>query len=324
MLKTLIATLVLAMSYSAHVFADESQENQPKSKAKIQDVNGKKNKVEGDIDEEITNAKLRAESGSKSKFSLSATATYTGGSIVNAFGTERPNIKGTPEQQVNSSMGGGLNGRYRWTKNDSFTAGTTYGIMTPLQGDVHKTPNQFNVFDPNVAYNHVSKVMGFQTVAVLGYAYGTSNESRNVDLTHQFGVAYNAMYAFKNRITAGAQVAADYNVYTSAPGDNKAGANPDQYGGDKRVDWDFAIYPQAEYQFNDTFSARTVFGYFNWKHLYGDSNQARLLQTFVYQSIGVGISVARDVFLYPNVQFLPGNLHSDFTNVAMTATLNIF
>ena len=317
--------VLLAMGFSAHVYADDnSAADQTKNKVKVEDVNGRKNKVDGDIDQEITNAKLRAESGSKSKFSLSATATYTGGTITNAFGTERPNIKGTPEQETHTSIGGGFDARYRWTKNDSFTLGTTYAIMTPFQGNVHTSKSQYNLFDPAIAYNRVGKVGGFQTVATVAYAYGTSTASTAVDLTHQVGVAYNAMWDFHNGFSAGAQVAADYNYYTSRPGDNKVGADPGNYGGDSRVDWDFAIYPQAEYQFNDMISARTVFGYFNWKHLYGDTNRTRLLQEFVYQSLGIGISVARDFFLYPNIQFLPGNLHSQYTNVGLNATLNVF
>ena len=318
---------MLAMGLSAHVYADDnSSADSTKSKVKVEDVNGRKNKVDGDIDEEITNAKLRAESGSKSKFSLSVTANYTGGSITNAFGSERPNIKGTPEQETRTSLGGGFEGRYRWTKNDSLTLGTTYQVMTPFQGNVNSKSSQYNLFDPTVAYNRVGKVGAFQTVATVAYAYGTSEASQSVDLTHQFGGSYNLMYAFKNGWSLGVMVGADYNTYTSRPGQNAKGAKgmAGQYGGDSRVDWDLGIFPQAEYQFNDRISARTVFGYFNWEHLYGDTNTSRLLQQFVYQSLGVGISVTRDVFLYPNVQFLPGNLHSQYTNVALNATVNVF
>ena len=324
--KIFLPALLLTLSFSVRSFAaDEKKKSEGQSDLKIEDVNSQKNKVAGDIDEEITNAKMRAESGSKSKWSLSTTETYTGGAISSPFAADRPNIKGTPEAQRLTSIGGGLNGRYRMTKNDSFTAGTTFAIMTPFEGQPSDGTQQFNVFDPNVGYNHSAKVGAFQTAAILGYSYGTSNESRAVDMTHQFGGAYNAMHDFHNGLTAGAQVAVDYNLFTTAAGTS---SNPDThrrgYGGDTRVDWDFAIYPQAEYKINDTFSARTVFGYFNWKHLYGDVNTARLLHTFTYQSLGIGISVTRDIFLYPNVQFIPDNMRSNFTNVAMSATINIF
>src|SRR5690606_13721252 len=125
--------------------------------------------------------------------------------------------------------------------------------------------------------------------------------------------------------TVGSSVAMSYNFYESDPGAQTEGdTQTSAYGGDRRTAWTAAIYPYAEYSFNDTFSARTVFGYFNWKHLYGDDNRYRLLQTFVYQSVGVGVSVTRDIYLYPNIQFVPDNIRNDFTNVALSATINMF
>jgi len=44
----------------------------------------------------------------------------------------------------------------------------------------------------------------------------------------------------------------------------------------------------------------------------------------VYQSVGLGISVTRDIFLYPNIQFIPSDIRSDRTNIAMSASINIF
>jgi hypothetical protein len=38
----------------------------------------------------------------------------------------------------------------------------------------------------------------------------------------------------------------------------------------------------------------------------------------------VGYSVTRDIFLYPNIQFLPNQVASDMTNVGIQATINVF
>jgi len=46
--------VLLAMGFSAHVYADDnSAADQTKNKVKVEDVNGRKNKVDGDIDQEI-------------------------------------------------------------------------------------------------------------------------------------------------------------------------------------------------------------------------------------------------------------------------------
>jgi hypothetical protein len=325
MIKVLISALALSLSFYAHA-QEQTSATEGETKMKMEDAADKKNKVDGDIDQEITNARMRAESGSKSKFSLSSSISYTGGSLQKPFAEERPNLAGTPETQTSTSADVGLDARYRWTKNDSFTAGTSFGIYTPFQGDMDGNENQLNVYNPNIGYSRVGKIGSLQTVFGVSADAGTSKESRNIDYLAGVGASYNALHAFQNGLTVGSSVALSYNFYESDPGAATKGGTqkPGYYGGDRRTEWIAAIYPYAEYTFNDTFSARTVFGYFNWKHLYGDDNRARLLQTFVYQSLGVGISVTRELYLYPNIQFVPDNIRDDFTNVALSATINMF
>ena len=43
-----------------------------------------------------------------------------------------------------------------------------------------------------------------------------------------------------------------------------------------------------------------------------------------YQSMGIGMAVTRDIYLYPNVQFLPLDMRSDLTNVGMSANISFF
>jgi hypothetical protein len=317
-------TLVLALALPFGAYAAEEQKSEAgKSSVKIEDAANKKNKVDGNIDEEITNAKLRAESGSKSKFSLSSSMAYTGGSISRPFGKDRPNIVGTVGEQTRTSGDLGLDARYRWSKASSVTVGTSFGIMTPLHGDTDKNESQLNMFDPNVAYNIVGKFGEIQTNAAVAYYHGTSQESDLIDRDGRLYATITPLRVFQNGLTLGLAADATYYMYGSKPGQNAEGASS-SYGGDARTSWDVALYPFMEYAINDKFSARTVFGYFNWRHVYGDDNKYRLLQKYVYQSIGIGYSVSRDVYLYPNVQFAPDNVRSDFTNVAISATVNMF
>lgn len=322
MLKAPLFGLVLTLIF-AGLASSAEEPKAPQSSLKIEEVTDQKNKVDGDIDQEIQNARLRADSGSKSKFSLSLKGAFTGGSIESPIGENRPKLSADPSAQAFTTFDLGTNARYRWTKNDSLTLGTGFGFVTPLQGRVNGKNDAINVNDPNVAYSRVAKVFGLQTVGSVSYAYGTSITSLSLDATHQVGISYNMMKDFGHGFNAGASVATGYNFYSSTAGENAA-AKTNIYGHDKRTDYSINIYPQAEYAISKTASARTVFGYFNWRHLYGDQNSYRLLQTYVYQSFGIGWAVTRDIYLYPNVQFVPDNIRSDFTNVAMSATINIF
>lgn len=323
MIKTMLSALVLALSFSGAAFAEEvSSEGQ--TTMKVEEATQKKNKVDGDIDQEITNAKLRAESGSKSKWSLSLQGGYTGGSLSRPFGLERPLLSGEPGIQTYTSADLGFDARYRLTKNDSFTLGSSISSVTPFQGNV-SGGDPVSINDPSVGYSRVGKILGLQTVAGISYAYGTSISSKDADVTSQWGLSYNAMKSFQNGLSVGMSVGTGYNFFSSKAGESKnEDLQSSRYGGDRRTEWSLGLYPQAEYEFNDRYSIRTVFGYFNWKHLYGDQNRFRLLQTYVYQSVGVGISINRDIYLYPAVQFVPDNIRSDFTNFALSATINVF
>lgn len=318
----LAAVLALFTFVSAQVLAEETSSSaQGETKMKVEDAKG--NKVDGDIDEEITNQKLRAESGSKSKYSMSMSLAYTGGSVSRPFGVERPNLGGLPGTQTVTSVDGTIAARYRATKNDSFTLGVGVGLYTPFHGDVDANDNQFNVYDPSLGYSRAFAAGGLQNIAELGVGIGTSKESRDIDYLTSVSAEYTLLKSWQNGLSFGVASALSYSFYDSEPGENASTAIK-QYGGDRRTEWFVALYPFAEYQINDTFSLRTVFGYFRWRHLYGDDEQLRLLKITNYQSVGVGMSVTRDIYLYPNVQFIPEDITSDRTNVALSATINVF
>jgi hypothetical protein len=323
-IRLAIFVIIGAMGLQGHA-APANIKSTNKSKMKINDVTDKKNKVEGDIDKEITNARLRAESGSKSKWSLSTSMNYSGGSVSRPFGEERPNLSGVPENQVDTGILGTMRTRYRWSKNDSIAAGISMGVKTPFQGDVNSNENQLNFGDPFLAYNRTWAMLGLQNSWSITGSVGTSDESQNIDQMSSLATDYNLMKAFQNGFSVGFTASGWYNFYESAPGDNEKTALPE--GSDKidrRTEYQINLLPTAEYKFNDMFSFRTMFGYFRWRHLYGDYQGARMLRVKEYQSVGLGVAVTRDVYLYPNVQFLPREIRSDYTNFGLSATLNVF
>jgi len=327
--SALVLVLGLASTYASAQATSAPTSGVGESKVKVEDAAGRKNKVDGDIDETITNAKLRAESGSKSKFSMSTGLSYTGGSVDRAFGRMRPNLNGIPGNQTATSANIGVDARYRMTKNDSITLGTSIGMMTPFQGDVDNNPqkNQVNFFDPSLGYNRAGKLGQIQVVgSVLGYA-GTSKESIRVDRWGRAVAKATALYAFQNKLSVGLGLTTYRDFFTNHPGAPQHRPRAAARAHDKvdtRVEQYFQIAPLAEYALSDRFQLRTVFGYMNWAHLYGDDQNMRFIKLKPYQSVGVGMAVTRDIYLYPNVQFVPDNIRSDFTNVALSATINTF
>ncbi len=294
------------------------------TKMQIEEAAGRKNKVDGDIDQEITNIKLRADSGSKSKFSASATANYRGGSVSRPFGAERPDLSGLPDNQVDTSLDGTMKMRYRPDKNSSLSLGVSMGMKTPFQGDVNAGENQLNIGDPMAGYNRTFAAAGMQHSWNVYGSFGTSDESRNVDRDASFATDYTLMKKF-DRLSVGTTASVWWDVLSTEPGENprwRQRAGMEKV--DKRVSWGTTFSPTLEYQINEKFVLRALFAYFRWKHLYGDQENWRLLRIKEYNSVGVGIAVIRDVYLYPNVQFLPRDAKMANTNFGMSASLNLF
>src|SRR2546421_684249 len=61
-----------------------------------------------DVDDIITNHQLRAESGSKSRWSLASTLTYEGGSLETPLAEDRPNIGNSLATNPKSLLEGSL------------------------------------------------------------------------------------------------------------------------------------------------------------------------------------------------------------------------
>jgi hypothetical protein len=226
---------------------------------------------------------------------------------------------------VESSVSGSLKTRYRTSKNSSYTLGVGLGIQTPFEGRVNTSENQFDIGDPLIGYDYTFSKWGLQHSVDLTASIATSIESLHVDEVASGAIAYAFMMPFQNGFHLGLNTTSYYNSYSNNPGAN---AYTKITNGDNRVDsrtsWAATASPVVEYIFNDTFSFRTLFAYFRWRHLYGDAHNLSLIRIQEYQSVGFGVALTRDIYLYPNVQFLPLNVRSDYTNFGISSSINVF
>lgn len=310
-IKNLPMLPIAVVLVSTMTFAEEA--NTPSSAT----VATTTNKAGGDIDEEITNARMRASSGSKSKISISASVGYDGGSIKKPLNARRPNLSGDPEILVASEFGGSISARYRANKNDSFTFGAGVSYLQPLQdSDKYADANEFNISNPGIGYSRVYKVESFQTISSASYTHGTSEGWDRAELNSIIGFSHTMMHAFQGTsFTAGFSIG--FNIFNNG---DISGLSDSE---DSRNRFSAGIYPMAEYRISDRFVARTVFGYFNFRNR-RQTGRMDFRRNYEYQSIGVGIVVSRDIWIYPNIQFIPDNLDIDNTNIAVSASMNLF
>jgi hypothetical protein len=285
---------------------------------------------EGDlkkIDQEITNNKMRAELGANKKYSFSAALGYSGGTVERPFSEVRPPIRsGLGARSVPATLAGTISARYKMNTNNSFSLNSGVSVITPFHGKYEsntmdnpvttsnkKQIDRFTVAEPSLSYTYAGKLGELQSVSTVGATYYTSSSA--VD---DAGAVANLDFS---QVVAG-----DFGPTTVGL---VLGLSKDFYKSDlteKQKDEEglISLYmsPFAEYAFNDTFSFRTVFNYFAWD-IAVRGEQGQIIAPNPQQSMGLGMAVTRDIYLYPNIQFMPFNARSDLTNVALSTTINL-
>lgn len=326
MKKQILASLILAGSLVVAVSAHaEEKQTANTSSVKVTDVQKKDETVPGDLDQEITNAKMRAESGSKSKWSVSTSLNYNGGNLETPFSAKRPNYAGVSTQDTSTSMSADIAVALRLTSRDQLRLGTGVTVKTPFQNTYEESTNQNGARKAAASAPYISWGRSFrawnlqQSVGVTG-SYETNPSYTDMGYVGTGSVDYTILGEIPNsNWQPGFAVTIAYTGFSDGAVATDTASNTV----DGRSDYSIGLYPFIEYAFNDRYSFRTVFRPANFDHYRNDSGDT-FYHNMWTQSVGVGIAVTRDIYLYPNFQFAPEYVQADTTNVGMSATINVF
>ena len=310
MLKCLISLLVtLTCVYS---FADDPSGAGKASSSPA--AEGKPAPEATKVDELITNANLRAYSGSTSRWSLSNSITYDGGTVSSPFAEARPNIAGASATSVDTDINDQLSIKLSLNPLDSILLGVGIRKMAPFTGSGPSAGfyagggKDMDIFDPSLTLQRVYKFLSIQAVAQIQYTHYTREDIRSTDggdLGQNLTFDQENIYEI-GRFSIGGSIGFGGNL-------------PTEYGPDFSR-YQFWFLPYVEYKLSDKFNLRTVANIWYYE-IYALGGLIRDTYT---ESVGLGCSISRDFFLYPNVQFLPSNTQKGLTNVGLTATINLF
>lgn len=280
---------------------------------------------EDEVDQTITNRKMRAETGSLSKWSVTTALGYSMGSVEKPLSAFRPNIRSTNSlDTLLQSIQGNVGIKYRATKMDSLKLSAGLRMMNPFLApntaqnadDRQKyatDSGKFDVFNPSIEYTRVFALGKTQNYVTLGQTLLTSASRRQVGYISETSLQHVIAYDFGgSKFTMGLLNALAYDAF------DKTGPALTPF----QVDIQAGFYPFIEYVLNDRLNLRTLVGY-TYEHRRNNPTWT-YFKNKVYQSVGIGISLTRDVFLYPNIQFIPSDLRGDQTNVALSTNINIF
>ncbi len=273
-------------------------------------------------DQLITNRRLRADSGSLSLWSVSSGFTYQGGSLAHPRDASRPNIVKGADALTLQNFTGDIGVRYRITKLLSITGSTGLFMTTPfhdsiktndkkLRKNFDENHQKLTVNDPFLKTTYVNKLYFFQSVTQAKVTLITNNQQKLDGYRWNYYASQQFMHNVADtKFSYGVNVAVSFYSF----GGNENLTLTDQVHG---------IYPALEYEISEKVNFRTTFGTWVYQHIRSASNWTYEKRA-VYQSVGLGILISRDVFLYPNIQYIPGDIRDDRTNVALTANINFF
>lgn len=328
MLATGLVAQAQTTSTSASGSTTSTTQQSGESAAKIQDLQ-KKDEQMKDIDQEITNNKLRAELGSKSKWSVRTAMNYQGGTIKKAFSEERPEIRAEGEEDGVVNFSADIAVKYRTSEKTSLNLGTGVSVDRLFHRTLNEATNSeveknkrnedgsarrnAGISDPYIEFNAGYKALGLQNSSAISLGFYTDSfYTDTLGRTNSLSLQHVLIQDIGNN-SLGLALA-----YTNYFYENSSDFTD---GGGRRMAAQAYASPFYEYAFNDKYNFRTVFNWFSFNNRAG---QSEWTQAVIQQSMGLGISITRDVFLYPNVQFIPQDIRADRTNVALSANINLF
>jgi hypothetical protein len=277
-------------------------------------------------DQLITNRNLRSLNGSLSTWSFASTWNYQGGDINKPVGSSRPNVTGAKDVALVQNLSGTVGISYRFTEVDRLTFGIGLQMASPFSDEAdskfsesgrrefNRTQGELDASNPQLVYRRVMKPFGVQSILTATSTYFTQDALVDRGLESKNEVSMNSLYDFGgSRFSAGVVLQGAF--FTHRRDDQTLEASQPAY--------EFYALPITEFEINDFMNWRAVYRYY-WYQQNRAQSSSEWTTMEPTISTGIGFSVTRDIFLYPNVQFNPEDIRADRTNIGLSANINLF
>lgn len=256
---------------------------------------------------EITDAKLKADGGSLSKYSLSFNLSYYGPTLGDLGAKDQPNPDGSIGT-YETALGGSLGARYRLSSDSSISAGTGLKAIHPFHG-----MDRFDTNNPYLSYNVFNRVGALQMRNSPGISVITIPNYTRVgefaSMSYDFSMVYNLG---RSRFALGLDSSLGYFLY------NREYRKKDG----KSSRYNLAFYPALKYNFTDKLNLNTSLSLSFWNPR-GRDDQWSMLNRSVNQRLALGYAVTRDIYVSPYLTFYPNNLTTDGTTLNFSTVFSL-
>lgn len=303
LLTGVLSALVIVMS-----FAFTQHSNAEVSSSKSSSVVTPK-----DLDTEIVDIKMRADSGAKSQFSTSLYFNYSGSALDKPFDDKRPNIgEGRIENPVTASWNLGV--RERKSKNESFYFATGFSRNRPFNSRKNND-DEIEISTPHAVYNNTFAVNDLQLSSSFRLYITTLDYLKAIGQVGTVGYSLSAMSmpnVIQSRLSAGVSMNTWFSVYNKS--DDKLKRQQNDYG--------ISLTPTLQYKVNDRANIFSSWSLWNYSH-YRSDVITNVERSHVTQTIGMGVAIFRDFYVAPNLSFFTSDIAAKKTSVNLNATINL-
>lgn len=258
-------------------------------------------------DKDITDSKLKADSGSLSRYSLKFSLSYFGPPIGDLSNKKQPNPDGSITNN-DTTLSGSIGGRFRFDSKSALSVGTGINSLTPFHGSTRT-----DIKTPFINYDRNSRIENLQLRNTYGASVTTVKEYLDVG---QYGtLSYDNSMVY-NLGPSGFAVGLDSSV--SAFLYNRDYEKRDKTAGRYFV----ALYPQVKYNLNDKFNIYTslALGFTNPRSL---ENEWAMLNRTLSGRLGGGYAFSPDIYFSSYLNFYPTQLKTESTTISFSTVFSV-
>lgn len=275
------------------------------SSKKVDSILGNKEFAENS---EITDARLKAEEGSRSKYSMKLSLSYAGPPVGDPLAKDQPNPDNNPGN-FSTALGGSVSMRYRFDPKTALSAGTGISALTPFHG-----VERVDVKTPYISYDLSGRIADLQTRNSFGASVTTIPNYIQIGQVAGLGYDNNLVYEIgTSGFAAGIDTSLNYYIY------NREFEKKDG----KASRYSIGFYPNFKYSLSDKASLVTSIA-FMYANLRSAKSETSLINKIRTGRLGGGYAFTKSVYFAPYLNFMVEEFNWDTTTINFSTTFSLF
>jgi hypothetical protein len=270
-------------------------------------------------DERITDLELRAQAGSRNRYSMQFNLGYAGPPINELNDQNKPNPDNRPGDN-RTNLSGTMGLRYRTSVDTGVNFGTGMVWYTPYQAVTGQSVvrprgrTDFDLHDPLVSFDK-TYVVGKTQMRSSVFAQKTTTQAYVEDgQTAEAGYSQYFKYVPGNsRIILGFQYVMDYFAFV----------RPFVKADGKVSKYYLNFIPSFEYKITDSVNFNTSLGY-SYQNLRSDNSWWRWNHQLSTWRLGVGWAITHDIYINPYINFFAEAPAISTASVSFNTVFSIF